>query len=341
MGIQSRFNDFHDRIKLSRTDESYKKAREKDDSITTDILKAFKDKGYEVKTTILQGSLSTDTAVKHEVKDFDIDRAIIITKDSSPDDPVEPKLVIYDILGDRGFKNHKVKTPCVTADYAAENLHIDFTVYRESYGNYELAVGKTHSNAENKVWSSSDPIGLKDWIKDNSTYGNSADKKQQQFNRIVRYLKRWRDHQLSHNVAKKVFSIGLTVMAKQSFFPVFSDEGIASDLEALKNCVDSMLLNNYFTPQGDGKYSVSVMLPKSPYRDIFYGSSNDTGTQFKNKLETLKTKLSDALAETDEIEQCKILNKLFGADFEVPEATAKATRTAFATAGSVGTSQGA
>lgn len=341
MGIQSRFNDFHNRIKLIRTDDSYKKAREKDDSITGEIVEAFKDKGYEVKTNFLQGSLSTDTAVIHEEKDFDIDRAIIITKDSSPEDPVEPKLVIYDILEKRGFKNYKVKTPCVTADYAAENLHIDFTVYRESYGSYELAVGKKHSNEENKIWSTSDPVGLKDWIKDNTTYGNSADKKQQQFNRIVRYLKRWRDHQFSHNVSKKIFSIGLTVMAKRSFFPVLSDEGIPSDLEALKNCVDSMLLGGYFTHQGDGKYSVSVMLPKSPYRDIFHGSSNDTGTQFKNKLETLKTKLSEALVESDEIEQCKILNKLFGDDFEVPESTAKAVKTAFATAGSVGTSQGA
>jgi len=341
MGIQSRFNDFHNRIRLSRTDENYKKAREKDDSITEEIVKAFRDKGYEVKTNFLQGSLSTDTAVIHEEKDFDIDRAIIITKDSSPDDPVEPKLVIYDILGNRGFKNHKVKTPCVTADYIAENLHIDFTVYREAYGSYELALGKTHSNAENKIWSPSDPLGLKDWIKENSTYGNSADKKQQQFNRIVRYLKRWRDHQFSHNVARKIFSIGITVMAKETFFPVFNDEGFPSDLDALKNCVDSMLLNSYFAPQGDGKYSVTVMLPKSPCRDIFHGSSNDTGTQFKNKLDTLKTKLSDALAETDEIEQCKILNKLFGDDFEIPESTAKAAKTAFATAGSVGTSQGA
>lgn len=341
MGIQNRFNDFHNRIKLSRMDESYKKAREKDDSITDDIVAAFKDKGYEVKTTVLQGSLSTDTAVIHEEKDFDIDRAIIITKDSSPDDPVEPKLVIFDILGKRGFKNHKVKTPCVTADYAAENLHIDFTVYRESYGTYELAVGKTHSNEENKVWSASDPIGMKEWIKDNSKYGNSADRKQQQFNRIVRYLKRWRDHNFSHNVAKKVFSIGLTVMAKETFFPAFSDESLPSDLEALKNCVSSILANNYFTSQGDGKFSVRVVLPKSPYRDIFDGSSNDTDTQLKNKLETLKSKLNDALLETDEIEQCKILNKLFGDDFEIPESTAKAVRTAFATAGSVGTSQGA
>ena len=33
MGIQTHFDKFHDRIKLGREDEAYKKARERDDSI--------------------------------------------------------------------------------------------------------------------------------------------------------------------------------------------------------------------------------------------------------------------------------------------------------------------
>lgn len=344
MGIQARFINFHNAIKLCNTDDAYSKARIKDDSITAAVKLAFKDQGYPVIENFIQGSFSTDTSIISIFGDFDIDRAIVIDADSAPENPVDPKKVVYDVLENRGFKNARIKTPCVTADYSSDNLHIDLPIYRFKNGYYELAVGKRNSDEANREWSASDPKGLKNWIKDSSSYGPSASSKQQQYNRIVRYLKRWRDEKFSEGVANKVYSIGLTVMAKRCFSPVLNNEGQPNDLQSLKNTVSNILNYGFLVPQGNEQYKVSVVLPVSPCRDIFDGSSFDTGTQLKNKLTTMVTKLNDALSEEDEIKQCKILNILFGSSFVVPsdaKTSTQAKKATFSTAGAVGTSQGA
>jgi len=344
MGIQSHFISFHNKIKLSKTDETYSEARKRDDSITDQVKEAFHDSGYPVIDNFIQGSFSTDTAIVSLNDDIDIDRAIVIDNENSPNDPVKPKQTVYQVLQDRGFKNAKVKKPCVTADYASESLHIDIPVYRLRNGIHELAVGKTNSDENNREWSVADPKGLKDWIKNNSQYGGSADRKQQQFNRIVRYLKRWRDENFTNLVAKKVYSIGLTVMAKECFTPYFNNQGLPNDLEALKGTVSRILGHGYFSNIGNNQYRVTVNLPVLPYRDVFDGSALDTATQFKNKLERLETKLIEAISEHRVVKQCEILNSMFGADFVVPASDTSAStaqKKRYASAGAVGTSQGA
>ena len=344
VGIQKHFVDFHNRIKLGKKDDAYAKAREKDDSITKEVKDAFSEAGYPVIEDFIQGSLASDTAILKKGDDFDIDRALVIEGDTAPDNPVEPKKLVCDVLEKRGFKNAKIKKPCVTADYASENLHIDFPIYKKQGETYKLAVGKRNSDENNREWSDSDPKGLKDWIKDNSWYIGSPADKQQQYNRVVRYLKRWRDEKFSESVCKKIYSIGLTVMAKRCFVPEFDEEGRPDDLKALKNTVANMLDRGFFQPTAGEQFKVEVYLPVSPYRDIYYGSSVNTGTQFKNKLGSMNSKLRDALNEENEKKQCQILNGLFGEDFHIPEgdnSSAKAKKASFSAAGLVGTSQGA
>lgn len=345
MSVQQLFIKFHDAIKLSREDDTYRKAREKDDSVTADVKKVFREAGYPVIEDFIQGSLGTHTGVKRKGEDFDIDRAVVIDAAKAPNDPVEPKIVICDdVLEKRGFKNAKVKKPCATADYSSENLHIDYPVYRKSGDNYELAIGKRNSDEANRCWDSADPKGLKDWITDKSKYGGSADAKVWQFYRIVRYLKRWRDETFSSSIRKKIYSIGLTVMAKECFKPEVNSEGKLNDLVALKNTITSMLNGSYFTWQGNDKYTVSATLPVTPYREIFHNNCQSTGTQFRNKLKSMEQKLSDAIAEEDEQKQCEILKGLFGIDFpdcgSIKKSNSHDNRR-FATAGAVGTSQGA
>ena len=55
MGIQTHFDKFHDRIKLGRQDDAYKKARERDDSIKADVKTAFSEAGYPVVADFIQG----------------------------------------------------------------------------------------------------------------------------------------------------------------------------------------------------------------------------------------------------------------------------------------------
>lgn len=345
LSIQKHFRTFHDAIKLSKKDDAYKAARERDDSITKEVKKAFKEKGYPVIEDFIQGSFSTDTAILKKSGDFDIDRAIVVDVSDAPENPVEPKITVCDdVLEKRGFKNAKIKKPCVTADYTSENLHIDFPVYRKNGDTYELAVGKRGSDEANRKWEMSDPKGLRDWIKNKSTYIGSSDNKLAQFNRMVRYLKRWRDVKFSKNVASNIYSIGITVMVKQCFSPSFDSDGAPDDLVALKSTVSAMLTGGYFTQTGDSKYQVRVDLPVRPWRDIFDGSSVDTGTQFRNKLSRLEGKLQDAISEDDEIKKCEILREVFGEDFPVPEKASNSSnskKVVFPTAGAVGTSQGA
>ena len=190
-----------------------------------------------------------------------------------------------------------------------------------------------------------DPHGLVDWINDKSHYdGYDPSRVAEQFRRLVRYLKRWRDVQFSEAVAAKIYSIGLTVMVKHQFVCSFSTEGVRQDLQALCKTVGAILNGNYFHEEKTGRYRVCVILPAEPYRDIFDGSSLDTGTQLYNKLKRLKKKLIEAEKQTDERGQCQILKELFGADFKVPDPPrggTKSEKAKYSSAGIVPASIGA
>ena len=345
MGIQTHFNKFHNKIKLGRQDAAYKKARDRDDSITAQVKTAFKDEGYPVDDDFIQGSLKTSTGIVPISGDYDIDRALVIEEGKAPENPVTPKKKTLEVLEDRGFKNAKIKKPCVTADYASDNVHIDLIIYKKSGDQHYLAVGKKNSDENHREWSEADPRGLMEWITDFSDQHDDDEAAvRTQFRHLVRYLKRWRDVQFSDTVRPKVFSIGLTVMVKEEFVPTFSSEGAREDLEALRATVEAILDADYFDEEDERKYRVRVYLPVEPYRDIFDGSSLNTGTQLRNKLTHLKDELKKAEGLSDEREQCKILNKLFGDDFKVPDPPkggSKAARAIYPSAGIVGHSQGA
>ena len=320
MGIQIHFDKFHNKIKLGRLDDAYKKARERDDSIKKEVNSAFAKAGYPIVKDFIQGSLKTHTGIVPISGDYDIDRALVIDDETAPENPVTPKKKALDVLENRGFKHAKIKKPCVTADYASENVHIDFIIYKRSGNQHYLSVGKENSDENNREWSAADPHGLTDWINDDSRYRrDDANAILAQFRRLVRYLKRWRDVQFSETLAKKVFSIGLTVMVKKQLLWSFSTEGARQDLQALIETVGTILDAGYFTEEKTGRYRVRVDLPAQPWRDIFDGSSLDTGTQLYNKLKRLKEKLAEVEGLSDEREQCRILNNLFGNDFDVPD----------------------
>ena len=345
MGIQIHFDKFHDRIKLGREDEGYRKVRERDDSIKKDVKSEFKKAGYLVVEDFIQGSLGTHTGIVPISGDYDIDRALVVDDNTAPENPVTTKKKALDVLESRRFKNAKIKKPCVTADYAGDNVHIDLIVYKQSGDQYYLAVGKENSDENNREWSSADPHGLTKWVNRGSCYNeDDAEQILAQFRRLVRYLKRWRDVQFNETMVAKVYSIGLTVMVKNNLVYSFSTEGTRKDLQALRKTVGTILDAGYFHEEKAGKYRVNVCLPVDPYRDIFDGSSLDTGTQLYNNLKRLKKKLVEVEGLSDERKQCQILRELFGDDFEVPDppkggSTAK--KAVYASAGIVSTSQGA
>ena len=78
MGIQTHFDKFHDKIKLGREDNAYKKARDRDDSIKAEMKTAFSEASYPVVADLIQGSLRTHTGIVPISGDYDIDRALVI-----------------------------------------------------------------------------------------------------------------------------------------------------------------------------------------------------------------------------------------------------------------------
>lgn len=341
--LQTKYINFKDNIALTRECDHYKKVRKKDELITNKVSKAFRDEGYEVHSTFLQGSLATHTGIIPLDGDYDIDRAIAITKASSPDNPLEPKKIIKDVLKNHNFKEPKIKKPCVTADYINEPFHIDFPTYRiDSSSNYELAVGKEFSDENNRSWSPSDPIGLVEWITSEKNhqvpYITLTEEEKYQFYRLVRYMKRWRDERYSSkSERKKVYSVALTIMIKESFCPNIDDSGKADDHKALKDTLEIMI-NRYFTRNSDGNYSIRVTLPVLPYNNIYQDKGEAVGKLLHPRLKNLLNALKEVDTKDTLKAQCELLRKHFGNDF--PESNNE-IRDKGTKAGLVGVSDGA
>ncbi len=327
MSIQSQFNKFEKKIRLTWQDDRLKKIREKDESIKSDIRKAFKENGYAVQSFFNQGSYATKTSIVPLDSDFDIDVGVVIKKDESPENPVMVKKTLKDVLTKRNFKNPKIKKPCVTAQYyksGEPHFHLDYPIYCvDEYDNYKLAVGKENSDEKNRSWEDCDPKGLIDWLNDLSPFED--DQQFAQYKRCVKYLKRWRDYCFSDSQSKKVYSIGIMIMIRESFMSAISSDGDISDLESLKFTVESILSKNYFTFAGYDKnyekqYDIQVMLPVNPQRDVFNKHGKSIGTLIHKKLEKLSDNLEKAIKENSVKKQSQILNeKVFGDDFPIPE----------------------
>ncbi|WP_419779540.1 nucleotidyltransferase [Maridesulfovibrio sp.] len=348
MSLQSKYIGFLDAIKLTRQSDEYKTVREKDDLVTGKVEAAFKKEGYTVKRNFIQGSLAqfVDIGVKPLDGDYDIDRAIAIEDDNNaPEDPVEPKKIVRDVLDAHGFKEPRIKRPCVTADYKGQNFHIDFPVYKvDAFDDYFIAMGNENSSDESKGWEEADPKGLVDWIKKRETLVETlTDEEHTQFRRVARYIKRWRDHTYTNDTErKKIYSIGLTVMFKTVFSPEISDEGKADDHKALINTVEEIIDSAYFfTDLGEGKYDLQVDLPVKPNEDIFTKHGKTVGTSFRNKLKKLLSDLKEVSEMESISDQCEKLRKVFGDDFPEDNSDPDGERHKAKEAGVVGVSSGA
>ena len=343
MSLQKQFKKFDKKIYLTKQCDAYKDARAKEHSILEDIRKQFIEKGYPIVKNYRQGSFKTDTAIVSLKGDFDVDRAIVIHKDKAPADPVECKQVIYDVLENRGFKNHKIKTPCITADYSSLNLHIDYAVFQvNDFEEYDIALGKANSSTENKRWEHSESQELIDWINSNTNslrFQDLTTEERLQFKRLVRYIKRWRDQNFSEVNRQYIYSIGLTIMIKECFHPSIDEDGKENDLESLIDTIEYILNNKgYFIDMGSDQYDVKVNIPFEPRVDVFRKHGTTQGTVFRSKLVTLLEKLKKT-NEEDLKKQCEILQGVFGDDFEIVDKNYE--KVVNASAGIVIPSQGA
>ena len=193
---------------------------------------------------------------------------------------------------------------------------MDLAVYSDESCNDDgkkyLAKGKLNSSAENKYWEVSEPQKLSKTVED-----KHAGDDWKQFVRVIRYLKRWKDHNFSSTGNSAPNGIGLTIAAYNWFSPnktltdIVSSTYKYNDLQAIRSVVNGML--NNFSDR------LSVYLPGEPYSELFTKMSDNQMTTLKEKLESLLEALDSAASEVDPVNACETLKKIFGDDFPVPE----------------------
>ncbi|HEI9568435.1 TPA: nucleotidyltransferase [Bacillus cereus] len=331
--LQSYFNSFHDNIKLSYDDN--KVLRDKRDELL-DFLKENMPEGITTPEIFHQGSYAMYTGIKpFEDGDYDIDVGLFF--DISKDDyenPVTAKKWVYDALKD-AYPNIEMKKPCVAVKFESEeennnHYHVDFTIYaaKSSETKIFLAKGKLSSNSENRCWEESDPKELVNKIKTHLTEG----KEREQFRRVIRYLKRWKDIKFK-GIVNRPTGIGLTVAGLTHFNAKYDNDYFTNtktykDLDALEAFVQNMINAFTYVSNADGEWEerMGVYLPTTPYNDIYEKMSGTQMKSFKEKLQTLLENLQKARDEVDPVEGCKILAIEFGDDFPIPEESVTAQK---------------
>ncbi len=327
MGLQTYFEKFNKSIKMDYDELS--ELAEKRDIL---IKKLRNNENIPSFNEINQGSYSMYTGVKPlGDKDYDIDVGLRFNANKADyKDPLELKKIIRDVLKNHTEYGAKIKNPCVTVTYKKDgeiSYHIDLVTYiyedkDDKNSQLYLARGKEFAQEENKYWEKTDPIELKDKI-NNKFEDEDA---RGQYRRVIRYLKRWKNIKFDSEGNSEPPGIGITLLAYEKFQPQEYDsiqqKYICDDLNALIDLVNS--IKNMFCYVGysiDRKellYRIKLNLPVEPYADVFEKMTDIQMTEFKNKIDALLNDLKDVRNEAELVEQCTMLRKIFGDDFEVP-----------------------
>ncbi|BCL79612.1 hypothetical protein ccbrp13_20770 [Ktedonobacteria bacterium brp13] len=338
MNIQQQFEAFHETIKLGRFEENQILREKRDiikDKLELELPKIFERYGEKCPAFSFrdQGSYEMGTGTKPLYGDYDIDQGLYFMASTADyPNPVILKKRVHKAL-DGHTQQVRIRQSCVTVFYqqAGEPIyHVDIAVYSDGEMNADsvdrLAKGKEYSTEEYRFWEVSNPQGLRDTL----LAGFEREIDRDQFRRIVRYLKRWKDENFLKDGNAAPRGIGLTILAYDHLQPSYTNDldCDANDLEALRILVRATL--NRFSYIWDDVEQKSVRrlvvpLPVEPRNDLFGRLTNCHMEDFEQKLKEVQEALDAAAIEVDPAEACKHLQRVFGADFPVPlkEGTAK------------------
>jgi hypothetical protein len=327
--LQSEFREYDKAIRLGWKDEQAI-LRAKRDTIVDRIRERIDGPSF---SEFNQGSYEIGTGVKPVDGDYDIDVGLRFntTKEEWPD-PVKLKERVAEALS--GY-DVKLRRPCVTVQYSRNKepkYHVDLNVYVPVPGDdtmLYLAIGKVGDAASLKDWRYTDPLALSRAIDEKFT-GDDRD----QFRRVVRYLKRWKDLTFPRegNAAPK--GIGLTAAALKWFSVAKELDRVANvehyaDLSALSGLVASMRANAF------PRLVVTLSVP--PHDDLFRKMNDEQMSVFQSKLGALDDGLRTALGDADDTSTSSTLRSYLGEDFpEVKKSTARRVGAAIVSSGAAG-----
>jgi len=306
MNFDKQFKEFHGVIKLSSTkkkeltgDGSKKGSR---GALRDRIKKDFKKKDRKEPKFYMQGSFSMTTTINPISAEYDLDDGIYLQNidTSKPMDEWEkPEKVhkwIVDAIDEHTSKDPTDKNLCVRVNYADENKHIDLPIYAPKDETYYLAV-------KNNGWIESNPKEISDW------FATEVKNKGEQYRRIVRYIKGWKDFREDENKQVKLYGgFQLTVMASYHFSSSDSDE------ESFYKIVKEINLNLW-------KYESNLNHPTKPSKNLIDHYSEARRRKFVEEFKNMVIKAKEAYDEDDCVEKSKKWRKVFGNRF--PELQSK------------------
>jgi hypothetical protein len=324
--LQSQFLKFHEVIKTDF--ENNNELRERRDRLLKrlqdELKKAHPDNTLSF-SFIDQGSYDLKTGV-HPLRDehYDIDTGILFNTLRDTYEPVALKQEVYKILNTLYEGNVEMKKPCLRINFNTTEsppYHIDLAIYtREkntdnaSDNTLFLAKGYPGISKEKQIWEESEPCRLRQEL--NKKFPDALDR--EQFVRMVRYLKRWKDFNFKSSGLGKPSGIALTACCYNLFYPV---KRLAyntytkqysytyNDLEALLLLVDNII--NTFSRSN----KISVHLPVTPYNNLFEKMNHSQMIVFKALLINLKNQLEQALEDTQTVNASLLLKRVFGDEF--------------------------
>lgn len=315
--LQRYFSEFHDEIRLAPYDENAE-LREKRD-LLLDELRDNLEESVPAFRHFNQGSYAMNTGTQPKDGNYDIDVGLVFScqRDVYPD-PVELKRHVLRAL-ERHNRTVRIRRPCVTVEYLRDGLveyHVDLAIYvqRADGVGLDLAAGRESSTAAQRVWEQNDPEGLIEKV--NTRF---KDESAAQMRRLIRYLKRWRDHRFPDGNGP--ISVALTIAAYLWFSPsidFFSKK--PNDALALKQLVMTLLgqFTSTFSQGGKLVRRLAIPSPVVPYTDLLADFTDAQMATLHERLQTLETKLQQAIDEPLPEKACQILRSQFGADFPVP-----------------------
>ena len=327
VNVQTYFNKFNNTIRRNYDDNST--LREKRNLLLNDLREGLQRyfQTANVRTPKFdmfnQGSYAMGTGIEPlPGEDYDIDVGLNFHLSKNDYSSVQVKQWVYEALR-TGNRTVEYKRPCVRVQYhrAGEGIyHVDLAIYSGNTYNWDnqtyLAKGFLGSAPENQIWEPADPQGL---IANFQRKFHGQDGNRDQFRRIIRYLKRWKDVNFSVNGNERPTGIAMTACALNWFrvgtrYNLPDGKYYYDDLTALKNLAESIL--NQF---GFGNW-ISVRLPVPPYNDLFEKLSDRQMQNFKIKLAGLiSVHLRKAEDAPNAFLACSALREAFGDDFPLPQ----------------------
>jgi hypothetical protein len=332
--VQRYFEQFHKTIRLATYDEN-DQLREKRDMLVTELRQNLRG----VTPSFVefdQGSYALRTGVQPKDGNYDIDEGLIFDcySDRYPE-PVSLKDQVAKAI-ERHNRTVRIRRPCVTVEYMLDgkvDYHVDLAVYvkrRDGQG-LDLAIGRPGSQGSARYWQQSDPEGLIKLIRERQSGEKAA-----QMRRIIRYLKRWRDHRFA--AGKGPVSVVLTIAAYYWFTPqfdVFSEKPL--DAKALELMIQAVLSAFTHVWDGQGKTYPRLQLqsPVVPREDLLADCNQEAMEVLHKRLSELLAALTAADREPLPEKACRLLANQFGEEFPTPspEETAKRVRQPYISTG--------